>query len=382
MNILSCYFGRHNRGCWKRLKSLLIYFANNGHKVRIISFSHDQELIHSNITQVSLSFSFLSQSANDLLFIFFAPIYCFFITLRQRFDQLIAFDGHNAFCLSFAKLLNKNANLVLLVRGHPLFQNKLNNYRSFISRLILLTDRFGHKKSDSVIYNSSTTANSIRDLYNSINIPSEVVYNDCKAISPLSNEARLEYRKSLGISEDKIIIGFAGQLITRKNIGFLIDVFSRIKNKNKSVLLIKGNGQLKVDLCAKVENLTIQSRVYFLPWDHEMPPFYHAIDVFVLPSLYDDCSNSLLEAMSQNCCVLASDRGGNVEIMNHQKDLLFSIEDEGKDLLQKLDRLVDFPEEMTKLKAALFHNRQRFTFHWEEEIKLTIDKLSTQKVKL
>lgn len=381
MNILSCYFGRHNRGCWKRLKRLLVYLADDGHKVRIISFSHDQELVHNNITQVSLSSSFLSQSVNDLLFIFFAPIYCFFISLWQRFDQLIAFDGHNAFCLSFAKLLNKNANLVLLVRGHPFFQNKLNNYSSFISKLIILIDRLGHKKSDGVIYNSSITAGSLMDLYNSINIPSEVVYNDCKAISPLSNEIRLEYRKSLGISKDKITIGFAGQLITRKNIDFLIDAFSKIKNKNKPVLLIKGNGPLKADLWARVEKLTIQSRVYFLPWDHEMLPFYNAIDVFVLPSLYDDCSNSLLEAMSQNCCVLASDRGGNVEIMNYQKDFLFPIEDGGKDLLQKLDRLVDFPEEISKLKAVLFNNRQRFTFNWEEEIKLTIDRLSIQKVK-
>ncbi len=379
MNILSCYFGRHNRGCWKRLKLLLLYYANEGHLIRLLTSQKDDELEHQNIKQINISIKKSPQIINDLLFVILAPIYFSLVSILYKSTQLIAFDGHNAFFLNFARIFNRSAKLILLVRGHPYFQNSLNNDNKLIAFLISKIDKIGHKKSHLVIYNSYATSEKLIELYKTQYIPYKIVYNNCIIPPPSSPDyLTVKYRESLKTKEHKIIIGYAGQLITRKNIDFLILAFSKIKHSDKAILLIKGNGPLKKDLLKKVEKLNLNSKVNFLPWDNDISLFYKSIDIFILPSLYDDCSNTLLEALSHNCYTLASKSGGNVEILNYNQDLLFSIEDQGKDLIQKIDSLLEYPEQMNKMKTTLTSYAAKFAFNWEEKIRLTIEDQSKE----
>ncbi len=54
----------------------------------------------------------------------------------------------------------------------------------------------------------------------------------------------------------------------------------------------------------------------------DLPGYYSAADCFVLPSLVENCSLSLLEAQSCGCPVVAADAGGNPEIMGKESGLL------------------------------------------------------------
>ena len=53
----------------------------------------------------------------------------------------------------------------------------------------------------------------------------------------------------------------------------------------------------------------------FEPATSRVPGWLHAIDIFVLPSLSEALSNSLMEAMACGCCVAASRVGGNPELV-------------------------------------------------------------------
>ena len=56
---------------------------------------------------------------------------------------------------------------------------------------------------------------------------------------------------------------------------------------------------------------------HFQPAERNVAPWLRAMDIFVLPSLSEALSNSLMEAMGCGCCPLASDTGGNPELVQH-----------------------------------------------------------------
>jgi len=79
----------------------------------------------------------------------------------------------------------------------------------------------------------------------------------------------------------------------------------------------------------------------------------HAFDIFVLPSLSEAFSNSLLEAMACGCAVVASRTGGNPEIVgaDETRGLLFPPGDAGA-LEQALLRLLTDSALRVRLAAA------------------------------
>ena len=79
------------------------------------------------------------------------------------------------------------------------------------------------------------------------------------------------------------IILFVGRLIYYKGLEYLIWAMQDIDGK----LLLVGEGKLRKNLEKMVENLGLSSKVHFLGSlsDDELPLYYHACDVFVLPSI-------------------------------------------------------------------------------------------------
>ena len=75
-------------------------------------------------------------------------------------------------------------------------------------------------------------------------------------------------------------------------------------------------------------------------------------DIFVLPSLSEGLSNSVMEAMASGCCVVASDVGGNGELVLHeQTGLLFKAENAAS-LAERLRRLIEDERLRERLSAA------------------------------
>ena len=73
-------------------------------------------------------------------------------------------------------------------------------------------------------------------------------------------------------------------------------------------------------------------------------PWLRAMDIFVLPSLSEALSNSLMEAMGCGCCPVASDTGGNPELVQDgETGLLFPVGN-AEALAARLARLLDEPE--------------------------------------
>ncbi|MBQ9389337.1 MAG: glycosyltransferase family 1 protein, partial [Synergistaceae bacterium] len=102
-----------------------------------------------------------------------------------------------------------------------------------------------------------------------------------------NESVRNETRKYLKLT-DKFVVGHAGRFMTQKNHDFLIDIFAEIhRRRSDSVLLLAGDGPLMDEITAKVMRLGLNDCVIFLGSVNDMERYYQAMDVFILPSLYE-----------------------------------------------------------------------------------------------
>ena len=123
-----------------------------------------------------------------------------------------------------------------------------------------------------------------------------------------SEVKRNEFRKELGISDDREIIVHVGAFRPQKNHSFLIDVFSCYQKAHKeSLLLLVGEGELKNEIEEKVESLGIGQSVLFLGQRLDLEKVLSGSDKFLFPSLYEGFPNALLEAEASGLLCVVSD---------------------------------------------------------------------------
>ena len=128
---------------------------------------------------------------------------------------------------------------------------------------------------------------------------------------------RKEVRKELEIDENTLVIGHVGRFVEQKNHRFLIDIFNEVhKEKTNSMLLLVGQGPLMAEIKDKVKKLGIEKSVSFLGQRNDANRLYQAMDVFVLPSLYEGLGIVLIEAQCSGCYCIASTEVPNVANVN------------------------------------------------------------------
>lgn len=162
-------------------------------------------------------------------------------------------------------------------------------------------------------------------------------------------EAGRNLRSQFGIEEDSLVIGSVGRLVPVKDYPSLITAFSELQFSKPTHLLLIGDGQERSTLETLVENLNLSNRVHFAGRRDDVASLIHALDVFVLPSLSEGLSNTLLESMSSGIPVLACNVGGNPEIV--VPDVTGYLYESGdvKALAQLLQDFIDHPEKIESL---------------------------------
>lgn len=107
-----------------------------------------------------------------------------------------------------------------------------------------------------------------------------------------------ELKKEFNISSEKII-GHTGRFVEVKNHSFLIDVFKAIYESGENVkMLLIGDGPLKKKIEEKVHDLGLEDRLIFTGMRNDVQNLLALMDVYVLPSIYEGVSVSLMEAQA------------------------------------------------------------------------------------
>lgn len=112
-------------------------------------------------------------------------------------------------------------------------------------------------------------------------------------------ETKSESKEKLGIENNPLVLGNIGRFEKQKNHTYLIDIFQKVSEKKPdSMLILIGEGALEQDIRDKVASLNLKDKVKFLGLRDDIPRVLNAMDVMVMPSLYEGLPISAVEAQA------------------------------------------------------------------------------------
>jgi sugar transferase (PEP-CTERM/EpsH1 system associated) len=139
---------------------------------------------------------------------------------------------------------------------------------------------------------------------------------------------RAEARQSLGMGPQDFCIGTVGRLEPVKDLLTLFRAAAEMARAGEDFhVFLAGDGSELPVLRGSLRDFPqLERRVHFLGEIQDTPNFLNALDVFVLSSLFEGISNSLLEAMATRLPVIVTLTGGNPEVVvNGTSGLMFPV---------------------------------------------------------
>ena len=149
----------------------------------------------------------------------------------------------------------------------------------------------------------------------------QVIYNGIDLSKFDGPSTQYEVRAELGIQPDEYVIGVIARLEEQKGHRYLLEALSNIPEHLASLkILIVGDGQLRSALEAETKKKGLSSNVFFLGTRKPIAPILRALDLFLLPSLWEGFSMAILEAMAAGIPVVATRVGGAGEVITSGQD--------------------------------------------------------------
>ena len=270
------------------------------------------------------------------------------------------FNGH--FVALTTRLLNKK-NIPFICSYHGLYHAMTSGRKLVEGIFNFIAERFVRHFAVSCV----TVANYTKNCLVERGIAKEkitVIHNgiDDHKLPP---NAREQLQDEWGIEKHEIVIGVASRLDPIKGVHFLVDAFDKLTKRYDNIrLIIIGFGTDEDKLKIKAKNYRIDDKVIFTGFRSDIPACLEAIDIFVLPSLSENHSIGLLEAMRAGKAIVATDVGGNTESVRHMKEGII-VPPKSVDAL--VGAITEILENASLSNAFGIAARLRFNEHFTEE---------------
>ncbi len=142
-----------------------------------------------------------------------------------------------------------------------------------------------------------------------------VIHNgvDRDRFKPLSMRERREVRRALGVEPREKMVLFVGSGFGRKGLAHLISALAALPDP-QAKLWVAGRGSVR-RYQSQARRLGVAAQVRFWGPAAEVTSLYQAADLLALPTLYDPCSNVVLEALACGCPVVTTTANGAAEFL-------------------------------------------------------------------
>ncbi len=220
-------------------------------------------------------------------------------------------------------------------------------FKPFIYKYIALSKDLENWLKDSI----RIREDKIVQLYNGV---------DANKFSPKKIAAYIipeKFRTGSGVK----LIGTVGRISAEKDQFSLINALYILFEKKPDLksflnLIVIGDGPLFSELTQLVTQKGLQNNIWLAGARDDIPELLCEMDVFVLPSLGEGISNTILEAMASGLPVIATNVGGNPELVDEGKTGMLVPSSNPAKLAAAIMEYIDEPE---KIKTHGFCGRQR-----------------------
>jgi glycosyltransferase involved in cell wall biosynthesis len=123
-------------------------------------------------------------------------------------------------------------------------------------------------------------------------------------------------RKALDADPSVPIVGVVGRLEAQKGHAYLLDAWPGVVREFPDArLVVVGEGELRRRLTRQAAERGVADRVVFLGFRSDVPRLLDAMDVLVLPSLYEGMPLTAIEASAMTLPVIATSVDGTPEVV-------------------------------------------------------------------
>lgn len=290
-----------------------------------------------------------------------AIVYSFLAALRSLFGgyDVIHFHAEGpCTMLCIPKIFGIHT--VATIHGLDWQRSKWGN---FASKVLKSGERMAAKHADEVIVLSQNMQVYFREVYQREThfIPNGINCPEIRANSLI--------KETYGLEKDGYLL-FLARIVPEKGLHYLIEAFGQVKTSKK--LVIAGGSSHSHEYMDKIRSMAAQdNRIIMTDFVHGqcLEELYSNAYLFVLPSDVEGMALGLLEAMSfGNCCVV-SDIEENKEVV--EEHAVTFQKGNVQDLKEKLQQLIDSPEEVLKYKKT----SQEFIcekYNWDSVVNETL----------
>ncbi len=179
----------------------------------------------------------------------------------------------------------------------------------------LISARIGNSLSNRIMVNAEAVREFVHEnegcaLRDMAVIPSGV---DTDRFAPLTGSG---FKQRLGLPEQRRIVGIVTRMRVRKGVEEFIRAMGQVRHTYPDAHgVIVGEVELDADLQRLVAELDLGEHLTLLGRRSDMPEVYSAFEIFVLSSHDEGMSNAILEAMSMQKPVVATEVGGTGEVV-------------------------------------------------------------------
>jgi len=170
---------------------------------------------------------------------------------------------------------------------------------------------------------------------------------------------RFQARGRLGISREWSVVGMAGSITERKGQLLLLHAAAKVVKvfpRVNFILIGRTNNTHDEEYAAKlrryVDHMGLGENVRFMGWCSDIPQVLSALDLFVLPSSNEGLPRSILEAMAAAVPVVATNVGGNAELVVTERTGLLVPPHDPVALASAIEKLLRAPDTAREMGRA------------------------------
>lgn len=166
-----------------------------------------------------------------------------------------------------------------------------------------------------------------------------------------------DVRERFGIPKNQLMILFAGRMENRKGISICKEIVPAILKKYDVSFVFAGQdlfSYMNDTLIPYWKSKKLRGTFHYLGKleQEALRSCVREADIFLLPSLWENCPYACLEAMASSCSVISSDQGGMPEIISHEQNGMLAHSGDVQSYVEGLKRLIEDSELRERLGSA------------------------------